>query len=287
MESGKVITLFLKNGNINGIVIGNLGNWIGQVIKAPRNEIQNLKEITEINRAGIYFLFNKKNSNNTNLEIYIGESENVYNRILQHIKDDNKQFFNEIIAFTSKEDELNKTDIKYLEARLVEEISENDKYFLKNKNLNMKPKVKQLTAFILEEYLKNIKIMLPTLGYDLFFSKDKIKTVKEKIITLEFKEQNINEKKIAKAILLENGKILVLKGSPIKKEIQSSLSNGYRKKRENLIQSKIINKEKFEFNMDYEFSSPSAAAAIILGIAVNGRKKWNFEGKTIEHLEKN
>lgn len=134
--------------------------------------------------------------------------------------------------------------------------------------------------------IKNIKIVLPTLGYDLFSNKKQIKKAKEKIFSLEFEDKEIKEKKMARAILLENGKMIVLKGSQIKKEIQSSLSNGYKGRRERLIQNNVIDSEEYIFNVDCEFSSVSAAAAIILGISVNGRKKWCFGGKSIEEIEK-
>ena len=45
-----------------------------------------------------------------------------------------------------------------------------------------------------------------------------------------------------------------------------------------MIENKIIKqtKEGLEFNEDYEFSSPSTAAAVVMGRNANGLKEWKL-----------
>lgn len=279
MKHGKVISLYLITGSTDGIVCAYLSNWTGQAIKFSRSLINEVKKREEVNKPGVYFLFNRNEETNE-IEIYIGESENIYNRLIQHIKDEKKEFFNEVIAFTSKDEELTKSHIKYLEYRLVNEISENESFLLKNINKNIRPIIPEMYISILEEYLQNIKVLLPTLGYDLFIDKEELREAKERKFILE--ADGIK----AEAILTKNNKMIVLKGSNLKNNIQNSLSNGYKNLRERLIKTNVIDNQKLIFLKDCEFNSPSAAAAVILGIAVNGRRKWIFKGKTLEEIQK-
>lgn len=279
MKHGKVISLYLINGSTGGIVCAYLSNWTGQAIKFSRNLISEVKKREEVNKPGVYFLFNRNEESNE-IEIYIGESENIYSRLIQHIKDEKKEFFSEVIAFTSKDEELTKSHIKYLEYRLVNEISENESFLLKNINKNIRPIIPEMYISILEEYLQNIKVLLPTLGYDLFIDKEELREAKEKKFILE--ADGIK----AEAILTKNGKMVVLKGSNLKNNVQSSLSNGYKNLRERLIKTNAVDSQNLIFLKDCEFNSPSAAAAVILGIAVNGRRKWTSKGKTLEEVQK-
>lgn len=279
MKHGKVISLYLINGNTDGVVCAYLSNWTGQAIKFSRSLISEVKKREEVNKPGVYFLFNRNEETNE-IEIYIGESENIYNRLIQHIKDEKKDFFSEVIAFTSKDEELTKSHIKYLEYRLVNEISENESFLLKNINKNIKPIIPEMYISILEEYLENIKVLLPTLGYDLFIDKEELREAKEKKFILE--ADGIK----AEAILTKNSKMVVLKGSNLKNNVLSSLSNGYKNLRERLIKTNVIDSKNLIFLKDCEFNSPSAAAAVILGIAVNGRRKWTFKGKTLEDIQR-
>ena len=279
MKHGKVISLYLINGNTDGVVCAYLSNWTGQAIKFSRSLISEVKKREEVNKPGVYFLFNRNEETNE-IEIYIGESENIYNRLIQHIKDEKKEFFSEVIAFTSKDEELTKSHIKYLEYRLVNEISENESFLLKNINKNIRPIIPEMYISILEEYLQNIKVLLPTLGYDLFIDKEELREAKERKFILE--ADGIK----AEAILTKNSKMVVLKGSNLKNNVQSSLSNGYKNLRERLIKTKVIDGQNLIFLKDCEFNSPTAAAAIILGIAVNGRRKWISKGKTLEEIQR-
>ena len=58
--------------------------------------------------------------------------------------------------------------------------------------------------------------------------------------------------------------------------------------RKTLIEKGIVieKSNKLEFVEDFEFSSPSTAAAIILGYSINGRVAWkDSRGKTMNDLE--
>ena len=63
---------------------------------------------------------------------YIDESENVSERIISH--DKYKDFWSEVIIFTSKDENLTKAHVKFLESSLVELSKTAARYKLENGN---------------------------------------------------------------------------------------------------------------------------------------------------------
>lgn len=84
----------------------------------------------------------------------------------------------------------------------------------------------------------------------------------------------------AKGVPSDSGKLIVLKGSKVSDGVTDSFSTGYADLRERLIAQEIIKDNCF--TDDYLFDSPSAAAAVILGRASNGRKEWtSLDGRSL------
>jgi|GEM_PF-6791535 len=114
---GKNIKLFLLDGTPTGRWICELSNWTGIAYKIPRSMIKACEERPELSSSGVYFLFGEDDKENKPL-VYIGEAENIMTRLKQHL--DSKDYWNEVIVFISKDDNLNKAHIKYLENRFYE-----------------------------------------------------------------------------------------------------------------------------------------------------------------------
>ncbi len=78
---------------------------------------------------------------------------------------------------------------------------------------------------------------------------------------------------------LNNDYFVVLKGSTISQYVTEGISNGYLNLRNSLKEDGTI--VDGIFVKDYTFSSSSAAAAVVLGRAANGRKEWTMlDGRT-------
>lgn len=275
MHNGKIISLYLVNGDPEGVICAYISNWTGQAIKIPRNLLNRVSERKELNRPGVYFLIGRENLKDEKT-IYIGESENVYKRILQHIKDEDKNFLEHVVIFSSKDEELTKAHIKFLEYKIIEIVKNNSKYTLKNNNVGTLPNLSEMYIAVLSEYLENLKILMSTLGNSISMEKSINRDNKFNLKSLGIE---------AKGILSLDNKFIVLKGSQIKKENQKSMSTGYKELKDKLIREGIINLTTEQFVKDYEFSSPSAAAVVILGTAVNGKKIWINKGRSLEVIE--
>lgn len=128
MSRGITVTNYLVDANPEGISLSYLSNWTGQAIRIPRNSFFDTKDFPELNRPGIYYLIGYKEENPDETIVYIGEANNLYERIAFHMKDEGKSFFELIIAFSSKDDNMTVSHTKYLEAKILSEVFERSGY---------------------------------------------------------------------------------------------------------------------------------------------------------------
>jgi hypothetical protein len=81
---------------------------------------------------------------------------------------------------------------------------------------------------------------------------------------------------------------VIFKGSKAAHEPTNSFSPSLLKIRQKLIDSGVFEDkiDCLEFSEDYIFSSPSTAAAILMGRNANGQKEWKLkDGKTLKDFE--
>lgn len=260
MKYGKTIEIFLVDGIADGIVTAELSNWNGKAIKIPRIKVKDSQR-TDITFPGIYFLFCENNS------VYIGEAENIQERLTKHIYDYNtgveKYYWAIAVCFVSEV--LNKALIRYIENKIFELAKDNGNYTILTKNTCKNVVLKESQIASMEEFIDNIKILIKTLGYSVIGEKDEIYN---KQTIFYCKGNNAN----AKGYPSING-FTVLEGSKISEHIALSFEKkSYYLLRQKLIEHEIIVNNLFIKN--YEFSSPSAASGIVLGRPSNGNEDW-------------
>lgn len=278
---GKSIKIFLADGKTNGFKHVEITNWSAQALSFSRKRLSELSEWEEAHKSGVYMLFEKIAFNEQN-SVYIGESENVAKRLLEH--DRNKDFWNEAIVFTSKDENLTKGHIQYLESRIIALVKECDRYSINNTNYPIKINLPKSEKAAMEEFIHNMKIILGSLGHQLI---EKIEDNSSAIDEGELFVLKKLKKIVAEGKLQDNG-FLVKRGALITKVAKAYLHNGDIKRRENILNSNQVvdNGEYWLLQEDVLFSSPSGAAAFIKGQPVNGLLEWkNKEGESIKDLE--
>ena len=75
--SGKVLTMYLMDGDPIGRIKCKIANWTGIVYKIPRISIDNCDDIQELTQSGVYLLFGTDKDENT--VVYIGQAEDCFN----------------------------------------------------------------------------------------------------------------------------------------------------------------------------------------------------------------
>ena len=282
MNFKKTIKIFLLDGEIDGRLTCELSNWTGKAYKIPRNKVNTSSDRSDLLKAGIYLLFGKSEDDSFEGEAYIGESENIYERLKQHLRE--KEFWYDSILIISKDENLNKAHIKYLENKLYITADSSRRYKLKNENVPTKPSISESESAEMDEFISNIKILVNTLGYKIF---DETTVADEKLNETEiFYIEAVRGAK-ARGKSVSNG-FLVFKGSEIAISIVNSFSESMKSLREKLINENIIIKDgdKLILEKDYIFSSPSTAAIIVMGRSANGKTEWKLKnGKTLQDIE--
>jgi len=298
MNLGKSIRIYLKEGSVTGIKLAEVVNLTIQALSSPRKKLSDLNEYfrNQVNTQGVYFLIGTDDETGKS-KVYIGEAENVWDRLKNHAV--NKDFWSEVILFTSKDDNITKSHVKYLESRLIEITKETERYLLDNSNTPSLSSLPLPDRDAMEEFILNVKLLNGVLGHkflenQISYKNDKstsaIETVEQKKsdYNLDEIELNLKIKNIsANAVLTDEG-IVVLAGSEVSEK--QSKNFGYKTLREELIQDGTIQKSyigKLVFSKKHLFASPSAAAAVIVGYSINGRRTWkDKKGRTLTEIEK-
>ncbi|AIG29268.1 methionine sulfoxide reductase [Flavobacterium psychrophilum] len=279
MKFGKTIKIFLIDGDPNGRMSCELSNWTGKAYKIPRIKIKDCSDRSDLTSTGLYLLFGK--NENGKDQVYIGEAESILKRLGQHLTQ--KDFWHETIVFISKDENLNKAHIKYIENRLHDIAKNANRYSIENSIIPTKSSISESDTAEMEEFIENIKMLVATLGHKVFEDKREFKPAQKQDV---FYLKGIGGAD-AQGEPTSDG-FVVFKGSKVRSEDTNSLSNSFIKLKQKLINDNILikNKDTFEFPEDYIFSSPSTAAAIIMGRNANGLTEWKLSnGMTLKDFE--
>lgn len=287
MTYGKSIELFLVNGTADSIVTAELSNWNGKAIKIPRIEVAACKR-EDITQAGVYFLFCKEDDDSNS--VYIGEAENVKERLMQHLRDYNsekeKYYWSTAIIFIGRD--LNKALIRYLENRFVEIARELKRYLVLTKNTYRNTVMKEPQIAAMEEFIENVKVLLGALGFKVLEPLDKPDKSKN---DRSDKEQNKELKLHLERTIKDVGKIeadgirtsegfVVLQGSHVSPIDDDTISTSLKEQR------KKANIESGILKEDILFSSPSYAAMFVIGKSANGLTSWKTsDGRSLKDIE--
>jgi hypothetical protein len=274
------LKIFLAFGDPKRLRTAELSNWTGKAVAGPRSEFEKLLGREESLSPGVYFLTGTDPDTNKGA-IYIGEAECIKNRIKSHLS---KDFWNNIVFFITKDENLTKAHIRYIEGRLIEIAILAERTVVVNSQ-GSGAKLPESDREDMEVFLEKMLQVLPVLGVESFVQRiSKVESETEREM-LTCKIKNI----IASGYLTPNG-IVVLAGSSAVLTERSSAKKwpSVMAQRNKLIEEDglVQNGDKYDFVKDTEFSSPSSAAAVIHGGSANGLTAWvNKDGKSLKNLQ--
>ena len=134
------IRIFLPDGVRDGLRLVEKSNWSGLGIVCPRSLLGESKSRAEFLRTGVYVLVGESETSGLPT-VYVGESDSIRPRLEQHAS--KKDFWTAVTFFVSKDDNLNRAHVQYLESRLVGLASEAKRCVLDNGNVPAPPSLSE------------------------------------------------------------------------------------------------------------------------------------------------
>lgn len=276
MKQAATIKLFLVHGSPNGLRTAELSNWSGKAVAAPRTEIPELLKRKELGSPGIYLLTGV-DPDSADKAIYIGEAENVSTRLKGHA---GKDFWNAVTVFVSKDENLTKAHIRYLEGKLIEMALDIGSSIVMNA-ASSGAKLPESDAAEMDIFLEKCLQLLPVLGVSEFNSLSESQSSNEEFLYCKIKGLTAKGKRTSNGFVVFSGSQAVLEHRESAKSIKT--------KREQLIIKGVLERkgDYLIFTKDIEFGSPSTAGSVVRGGNTNGLTNWkDSSGRQLKEIEK-
>ena len=274
------IKLFLPRGEAKSLRTAEISNWTGKAIAAPRTELDELLQREELDKAGVYILVGTDPLLGHPLA-YIGEAEIIRERLKQH---KTKEFWVSAIVFVSKDENLTKAHVRYLENRLLEETQKVGRFSI-DQNQAGGSRLPESDREDMEVFLSRIRQLMPVLGSDLLTPITQLTSGSRENGLLFCRRKGAE----GRGHRTPEG-FVVLKDSTAVLHDRESAKNwpaAIAMRKQLIADGTLIQQgEYYTFTKNYEFSSPSAAAATIEGGSANGLIAWkNKDGKSLKEIE--
>lgn len=295
---GRTLRLYLVDGSPSGLIVAEILNWTGKVLSFPRTLLPTvLKTREEFSTTGVYFLVGPDPENLGRSEVYIGESDDVTKRLTNHDKDESRDFFEQITLVVSKDENLTKAHVRYLETRLIQIARQTGGAILKNATAGSPVQLPESDKADMEFFLQQIRVILPVLGLtflqelpsmDHFNNKSASFERNDIFISPEFELSFLNGQIKAEGYEAE-GQFVVRAGAicrhpdnatkSLQKNGYAYIMNDLRASLEDgtLIASSDIPKGFLKLIKNKAFKSPSRAASYICANPMSGPGNWKIK----------
>jgi len=290
--TGKNIRLFLVDGLPSGLITAEIGNWTGKVLSFPRGLLPQALKRDEIAKTGIYFLVGLDPEQSGRSLVYIGESDDVSRRLKQHDTDNKMDFFVQVALIVSKDENLTKAHVRYLEYHLIELTKTIGTARLFNGTQGSQVSLPEADRNDMEYVLDQLKVLLPVLGFTFLQEPPKRHSLTGVHMADTLQESgpifelDLHNGQIHAEAFESNGQFIVMAGAHCRHPNQFSPS--FSEKQFGYIISDIkasiqegILQERPEslvLTRDKSFKSPSTAAMFVCGSSKNGRIYWKVKG---------
>src|SRR6266496_3667240 len=274
------IKLFLPRGDAKSLRTAEISNWTGKAIAAPRTELDELLQREEVDKPGIYILSGVDPVSGSP-RAYIGEAEVIRDRLKQHRT---KEFWTSAIVFVSKDENLTKAHVRYLENRLLSDANKVGRFTLEQ-NQAGGSRLPESDREDMEVFLSRIHQLLPVLGSDLLIpvAQPAAKPQSGGLLFCRRKGAEARGHRTPDGFVVLRGSTAVLQERESAKSWPATIAT----RKQLIADGTLTQKDGFyEFVRDVQFSSPSAAAAVIEGGSANGLIEWKTkDGVTLKELD--
>ena len=275
--AGFSVRIFVPSGEPDGLRIVEKSNWTGLGLVFPRSEFPEVRQRPELKRTGVYMLWGPGESGQLP-RLYVGEGDVVLPRLDQHAK--SKDFWTHAVVFTSKDQNLNKAHVQYLESRLVALANEAKRCELDNGNVPQPPALSEADTADAEAFLDDLLLCLPVVGLALF-EKPRTGARSGDELFLRSKGIEATGEESAEGFIVRKG------ATAVKDQVPSIHAYSSDLRRTLVMNGVLIDAgDVLKLAQDYTFNSPSTAAAVMLGREANGRTEWkDANGRSLKEIQ--
>jgi hypothetical protein len=274
------IKLFLPHGDPKRLRTAEISNWSGKAIAAPRTDFDALLDREEMGQSGVYVL-SGSDPETGNAMAYVGEAEVLRERLKSHRA---KDFWVSAVIFLSKDENLTKSHIRFLEGRLIEEAKTAGRFVLDNSTASGS-RLPEADRHDMLEFLEKIRQLLPVLGSELLTAiGSKQAASSSEALKTEIKGVVAMGQRIPTGFVVFKGSHAVLTPRPTAPQYAPFVIAT----REAFTKDGTLapDGDSLVFTRDVEFSSPSAAASVVHGGTANGLINWKDKsGRTLKEIE--
>ena len=274
------IRIFLAEGLPDGLWLVEKSNWTGLALACPRSRYAELRKRPELDGSGVYVLVGPADSVANSAKIYVGETDDLKGRLDTHHS--KKDFWTRAVVFTSKDSNLNKAHVRYLETKLIGLAKVAGRAELDNGTTSGTTPLSEPDRADAEAFLADMLLIYRVLGVNAFDPPEaSVSPADSDLLYLKGKATTATGRLTAQGML-------VLKGSVARPDAVPSIHTYGTTLRTGLKEAGAFQTTDrgLELTRDYEFSSPSTAAMVLLGRTANGRKEWkNTLGVSLGDLQ--
>lgn len=262
------VRIFLTKGSPTSVRTAEISNWTGKAVAGPRSQIEEMLKREEAGKPGVYFLAGV-NPESGRDRVYIGEAEVIRNRIKGHL---DKDFWKTLVFFVSKDENLTKAHIKYLEGKLIETARLVGRFELENAQASGSH-LPESDAADMDVFLFRMEQLLPILGQEFLkpVVKNEVRSKRSDLLFCEIKGLRATGRQTDNGFVVLKGSEAVLEERPSTQKYQYAANLRETLRSDSIVEEK---QNRLVFLADHEFSSPSAAAAVIHGGQANGLMAW-------------
>ena len=277
------LRIFVADGDPDGLRVVDKSNWIGKALVFPRALLPQVKARPELAQTGVYLLLGPRPDGEGDM-LYVGEGDPIRPRLESHYAQ--KDFWTRAIGFTTTTaGQLNKAHVQFLESRLIALARAAKRMPLDNANQPAEPSLSEADRADMEVFLGHMLGMLPVLGVHAFEQAPKAPAAKAgPVLTCKGKGVQATGYEASQGFVVRAGSQAVADTVPS----MALHVRGMCDLRQELIGNGVLGLQGglYQFTQDYSFSSPSTAAAVVLGRSANGRIEWKAaDGRTLKELQ--
>jgi hypothetical protein len=273
------IRLFHPDGETEGLKLIEKTNWPGLGGVCSGSLYASKRAPGEFECTDVYLLIG--DGDGVVPDLYIGEADEIRTRLNSHSKEA-KFDWRQVMFFVSKDNNLNKAHGRYLEWRLIDLATKANRAKLHNGNAGSQPSLSEADIAEAEGFLDEMRLCFPLVGLDLFETPPSIKTtVAGTLLSIRAKGLTANGYEAGSEFMAK-------KGSQVSLTEVKSIDSGSTQRRKTFRENGVLIEEDghLVFSQDYAFTSPSQAAAVILGRTANGRIEWcDDKGRTLKAIQ--